>query len=74
MLVWLILVFRFIVVNPLNSRISKRTLNPPYSAKDATFDFRIFLLPANRPGVIDLVVWDKDVLKKVNLDEVAVPV
>ena len=51
----------------------KRTLNPVYSPKDATFDFPIYLSLADKIGVIEIVVWDKDLLKKEYLGEVSVP-
>ena len=74
---FLILVCRSVVVTLLNTRqqtpVSKRTLNPTYAAKDATFDFPIYLSLADRLGVVELVVWDKDILKKNYLGEVAVP-
>ncbi|KJA25211.1 hypothetical protein HYPSUDRAFT_214202 [Hypholoma sublateritium FD-334 SS-4] len=67
----------FVVITFLNSRqqthVSKRTLNPTYAAKDATFEFPIYLSLADRLGVIELVAWDKDILKKDYLGEVAVP-
>lgn len=53
--------------------VTKRTLNPTYSAKDATFDFPIYLSLAEKLGAIELVIWDKDVLKKDYLGEVAIP-
>ncbi|KAJ8088230.1 phosphatidylserine decarboxylase [Marasmius tenuissimus] len=50
----------------------KRTLQPVY--KDAIFDFPIYLSLANNIGVLELVVWDKDVLlRKEYLGEVAFP-
>ena len=51
----------------------KRTLNPVYAAKDATFDFPIYLSLAEKLGAIELVIWDKDVLRKDYLGEVAIP-
>lgn len=67
---------RFVVVNPLNSRhqtpVSRRILNPTYAAIEATFDFPIFLSLADRLGVVELVVWDKNTLKDY-LGELAVP-
>ena len=38
----------------------------------ATFDFPIYLSLADRLGVVEPVVWDKDILKKDYLGEVAV--
>jgi hypothetical protein len=67
----------FVVVSLLNSRqqtpVAKRTLNPAYAAKDATFDFPIYLSLADKLGVVELVVWDKDMLSKEYLGEVALP-
>ena len=53
--------------------MAKRTLNPTYAAKDATFDFPIYLSLADKLGVVELVVWDKDMLSKEYLGEVALP-
>jgi len=53
--------------------VAKKTINPVYSAKDATFDFPIYLSLADKLGVVELVVWDKDMLKKEYLGEVALP-
>lgn len=47
----------------------KKNLNPTYTPKDATFDFPVFLSLADKLGVLELVVWDKDVLKKDYLGE-----
>ncbi|KAF8957740.1 phosphatidylserine decarboxylase-domain-containing protein [Flammula alnicola] len=67
----------FVVISLLNIRqqtpVAKRTLNPIYAAKDATFDFPIYLSLADKLGVIELVVWDKDMLRKEYLGEVAFP-
>ena len=51
----------------------KRTTNPVYPAKDATFNFPIYLSLADKLGVVELVVWDKDMLKKEYLGEVGLP-
>ena len=53
--------------------VLKRNTNPVYPAKDATFDFPIYLSLADKLGVVELVVWDKDMLKKEYLGEVALP-
>ncbi|KAF8166385.1 C2 domain-containing protein, partial [Pholiota molesta] len=67
----------FVVASLLNNRhqtpVAKRTVNPVYAAKDATFDFPIYLSLADRLGVVELVIWDKDMLKKEYLGEVALP-
>ncbi|KAG0700175.1 phosphatidylserine decarboxylase-domain-containing protein [Suillus ampliporus] len=56
-----------VVVSLLNNRhhtpVLKRTPNPIYTAKDATFDFPIYISLADRLGSVELVVWDKDTLK-----------
>lgn len=53
--------------------VLKRNINPIYPAKDATFDFPIYLSLADKLGVVELVVWDKDMLKKDYLGEIALP-
>ncbi|KIJ60324.1 hypothetical protein HYDPIDRAFT_177428 [Hydnomerulius pinastri MD-312] len=68
----------FVVVSLLNTRqhtpVIKRTANPEYILKDATFDFPIYLSLADRLGTVEIVVWDKDgLLKKEYLGEVALP-
>ncbi|KAL5525526.1 hypothetical protein ACEPAG_6862 [Sanghuangporus baumii] len=67
----------FVVVSLARNRNStpvvKRTLNPVYVAKDATFDFPIYLSLAGRLGVLELIVWDKDMLKKDYLGEASLP-
>ena len=68
---------RFVVVSVLNNKqqtpVSKRNVNPTYPAKEATFDFPIYLSLAEKLGVIELVLWDKDVLRKDYLGEVSIP-
>ncbi|EIW57117.1 uncharacterized protein TRAVEDRAFT_168718 [Trametes versicolor FP-101664 SS1] len=67
----------FVVVSVLGNRqqtpVSKRTVNPTFNPKDATFDFPIYLSLADRLGVVELVIWDKDMLKKDYLGETAIP-
>ncbi|KIM73726.1 hypothetical protein PILCRDRAFT_80830, partial [Piloderma croceum F 1598] len=67
----------FVVVSVLSTRLQtpvlKRNTNPVYPPKDATFDFPIYLSLADKLGVVELVVWDKDMLKKEYLGEVALP-
>ena len=53
--------------------MSKKNTNPTYAAKDATFDFPIYLSLADRLGAVELVVWDKDMLTKDYLGEAALP-
>jgi phosphatidylserine decarboxylase len=43
------------------------------SPKDATFDFPMYLTLADELGVVELVVWDKDIQTKEYLGEVALP-
>ncbi|KAI0311126.1 phosphatidylserine decarboxylase-domain-containing protein [Amylostereum chailletii] len=66
-----------VVVSVLNTRqqtpVVKRSTSPVYQAKDATFDFPIFLSLADKLGAVELVVWDKDMLKKDYLGEHALP-
>lgn len=68
----------FVVVSLLNTRhhtpVIKRSANPEFALKDATFDFPIYLSLADRLGAIEIVVWDKDsMLRKEYLGEVALP-
>jgi len=62
-----IVCYSLVVVSLLNNRhhtpVLKRTPNPLYAAKDATFDFPIYLSLADRLGSVELVVWDRDTLK-----------
>lgn len=66
----------FVVVSVLNTRhhtpVIKRTLNPTYPSKDATFDFPIYASLADKLGAIEVVVWDKDLVSKDYLGEVAI--
>ncbi|KAF8624424.1 hypothetical protein AX17_007133 [Amanita inopinata Kibby_2008] len=72
----------FVVVSLLQSKHStpviKRSLNPVFPAKESTFDFPIYLSVLERMdgiGVVELVVWDRDMLlKKEYLGEVGVGV
>lgn len=67
----------FVVVSVLSTRfqtpVSKKTLNPSFAPTDATFDFPIYLSLADKLGVVELVIWDKDVLKKEYLGEASLP-
>ncbi|KAF8591150.1 hypothetical protein K439DRAFT_1327876 [Ramaria rubella] len=49
----------------------KRSLNPTWDPKDATFDFPIYLSFVGGLGVLELVLWDKDTFKKDYLGEVS---
>lgn len=67
----------FVVVSLLRDRhqtpVVKRSVNPVYAAKDATFDFPIYISLADRLGVVEFVIWDKDMLKKDYLGEANIP-
>lgn len=69
--------FRFVVVSVLSTRqqtpVCKRNVNPTYAPKDATFDFPLYLSLADKLGSVELVIWDKDMLTKDYLGEVALP-
>lgn len=62
-----------ILNNKQKTPVENKTLNPTYAGKDATFDFPIYLSLADKLGVLELVVWDKDMLSKEYLGEVALP-
>ncbi|KAJ7500276.1 phosphatidylserine decarboxylase-domain-containing protein [Mycena galericulata] len=68
----------FVVASLLRTRhhtpVAKKTVNPVYTPKDATWDFPIYLSIADKLGVVELVVWDKDVLRKDYLGEVGIAV
>ncbi|KZV83403.1 hypothetical protein EXIGLDRAFT_701460 [Exidia glandulosa HHB12029] len=50
--------------------VIQKNLNPTWNAKDATFDFPIYQSVAERLGtLLELVVWDKDMLSKDYLAE-----
>ena len=53
--------------------VSKKTLNPAFAPTDATFNFPIYLSLADKLGVVELVIWDKDVLKREYLGEASLP-
>jgi phosphatidylserine decarboxylase len=53
--------------------VLKRSTNPTYTPASATFDFPIYLSLADKLGVVELVVWDKDMLKKEYPREVGFP-
>ncbi|EPS93599.1 hypothetical protein FOMPIDRAFT_1055836 [Fomitopsis schrenkii] len=67
----------FVVVSLLRDRhhtpVVKKTVNPAWALPDATFDFPIFLSLADRLGVVEFVVWDKDMLRKEYLGEANIP-
>ncbi|KAJ6608038.1 phosphatidylserine decarboxylase-domain-containing protein [Mycena sp. CBHHK59/15] len=68
----------FVVASLLHTRhhtpVAKKTVNPVYAPKDATWDLPIFLSVADKLGVVELVVWDKDVLRKDYLGETGLAV
>ena len=74
---WCYSACRFVVVSLLGTKhqthVSKRTVNPTYNPKDSTFDFPIYLSLADKLGIVELVVWDKDMLKKDYLGEAWIP-
>jgi len=53
--------------------VVKKTLNPSFPEKDATFDFDIYLSVADKLSSIELIAWDKDLLGKEYLGEAALP-
>ncbi|KAH9007461.1 C2 domain-containing protein [Lactarius deliciosus] len=65
----------FVVVSFLGRQSStpvcKRSLNPVYEAKDATFDFPIYV---NKLSALEFVVWDKDMVKNDFLGKYSLPV
>lgn len=67
----------FVNVSILSTRfqtpVCRRTLSPVYTAKDATFDFPIYLSLSEKLGVLEFVVWGKDMLRKEYLGEHALP-
>jgi phosphatidylserine decarboxylase len=64
---------RFVTVTVLSTKhqtpVVKKSLNPQYLPKDATFDFPLYLSVAEKLGAVELVVWDKDMLTKEYLGE-----
>lgn len=52
----------------------KATLDPVYPAKDATFEFPVYLSLVETMGALELVVWDKDIIGSEYLGELALPV
>ena len=71
------LIIAFVNVSILSTRfqtpVCRRTLSPVFTAKDATFDFPIYLSLSEKLGVLEFVVWDKDMLRKEYLGEYALP-
>ncbi|KZT23286.1 hypothetical protein NEOLEDRAFT_1180161 [Neolentinus lepideus HHB14362 ss-1] len=67
----------FVVVSLLSTKhhtpVAKRSTNPIYPEKEATFDFPIYLSLAEKLGVVELIIWDKDMIKKDYLGEVSLP-
>jgi phosphatidylserine decarboxylase len=53
--------------------ILKRCTNLIYAPKDMTFYFLIYLFLTDKLGMVELVVWDKDMLMKEYPGEVAFP-
>ncbi|KAH8977814.1 C2 domain-containing protein [Lactarius hatsudake] len=44
--------------------VSKKNLNPVYKAKEATFDFPIYMSLVNKFSTLEFAVWDKDLIGK----------
>lgn len=67
---------RFVTVTVLGTKhhtaVCKKTVNPEYEPKDATFDFPIYSSLAHQLASVELVVWDKDMLTKDYLGEISV--
>jgi phosphatidylserine decarboxylase len=65
----------FVSVSVLGTRfqtpVCRRTLSPVYTAKDATFDFPIYLSLSDKLGALEFVIWDKDMLRKEYMGEFA---
>ena len=49
--------------------VVRKTASPTFPEKESTFDFPIYLSLADKLGIVELVVWDKDVLRKDYLGE-----
>jgi phosphatidylserine decarboxylase len=49
----------------------KNSNSPKYYPPEATFDFPLYLSLADRIGALEVVVWDKDMIGKEYLGEVA---
>ena len=68
---------RFVMVSILNDRkktpVARQTVNPVYSPTDRTFGFPIYNFLADRIGVVEIVIWDKDLLLKDYLGKVSLP-
>ncbi|KAH9173706.1 C2 domain-containing protein [Lactarius sanguifluus] len=70
----------FVVVSILGKQSStpvcKRSLNPVYEQKDATFDFPIHISESllNMLGTLDFAVWDQDTIRNDFLGRCSLPV
>ncbi|KZV84933.1 hypothetical protein EXIGLDRAFT_699978 [Exidia glandulosa HHB12029] len=54
--------------------VVSKTLDPHWATKDATFDFPLYKSTAERLGtLLEIVVWDKDIIGKDYLGEIAIP-
>lgn len=62
---------------PTQTPVIKRSLNPHFPAAGSTFDFPLYASLAEsglyRGRGLEVVVWDKDIVKKDYMGEVAVP-
>ncbi|TFK49776.1 hypothetical protein OE88DRAFT_1662429 [Heliocybe sulcata] len=67
----------FVVVSLLSNKyhtpVAKRSTNPVYPEKESTFDFPIYLSLAEKLGTVELIIWDKDMIKKDYLGEASLP-
>ncbi|KAH8983987.1 C2 domain-containing protein [Lactarius hatsudake] len=54
--------------------VCKRNLNPVYEAKEATFDFPIYMSLVNKLSTLEFAVWDKDLIGKDFLGNYALPI
>ncbi|KAH7106227.1 phosphatidylserine decarboxylase-domain-containing protein [Auriculariales sp. MPI-PUGE-AT-0066] len=68
----------YVVLSLLRQRFQtptvKRTLNPTYSPRDATFDFPIHASLLDHISALELVVWDRDMLRREYIGETAIRV
>jgi hypothetical protein len=53
--------------------VIKKTLNPSFPEKYATFDFNIYLSLVDKLSAIELIAWDKDTIGKDYLGEASLP-
>ncbi|KAI9439589.1 hypothetical protein H4582DRAFT_1812868, partial [Lactarius indigo] len=67
----------FVVVSFLGKQfhtpVLKRTLNPVYEPKEATFDFPIYKSHLDMLGTLDFAVWDQDIVRNDFLGKRSLP-